>query len=472
MNLLQPFFDGAAARGVRTAIIAADGSTASYADLMEQSARLAATWRHSGVGAGDRVLLAMSLGIPLYMSLVALWRLGAVAVFPEPALGLSGLRHAVAATKPKAILASGWFRALRYALPDLWAIPLMISPHDGAGGPDAVESVAADHPAMISFTSGSTRAPKTIVRSHGFLSHQNACVADLLKPTREDETDLVAFPVFVLANLSLGVTSVLPNWNLRHHDAAEPGRVIEHMVMHGVTRALVPPSICEKLANGPAADLDAIFTGGGPVFPDLLERMSSNAPRTDIVSVYGSTEAEPIAHQHVRDIAAADWQAMRSGAGLLAGRPIAAIGLAIRDDEIIVTGAHVNKGYLDPADDHTTKIALDGDIWHRTSDAGRLDDSGRLWLLGRLDGRAGDLFPFGIEAAARFWPNVVGAALVAVDGKAVLAIEGDDASRELWQKHADRTGEVRVVPVKTIPLDRRHRSKVDYTALKKLLRAA
>ena len=284
MNLLQPFFDGATARGVRTAIIAADGSTASYADLVEQSARLAAAWRRSGVGAGDRVLLAMSLGIPLYISLVALWRLGAVVVFPEPALGLSGLRHAVAATKPKAILASGWFRALRYALPDLWAIPLMISPDDGAGGADTVESVAADHPAMISFTSGSTGVPKTIVRSHGFLSHQNACVADLLKPTREDETDLVAFPVFVLANLSLGVTSVLPNWNLRHHDAAEPRRLVEHMVKHGVNRALVPPSICEKLANGPAADLDAIFTGGGPVFPDLLERMSSKAPRADIVS--------------------------------------------------------------------------------------------------------------------------------------------------------------------------------------------
>jgi olefin beta-lactone synthetase len=469
MNLLQAFLEGATGRGARTAIIAADGAIASYADLMEQSARLATAWKRRDVGPGDRVLLAMPLGISLYVSLMALWRLGAVVVFPEPALGLRGLRHAVAVTKPKAVLASGWFRALRYVLPDLWTVPLAISPDDVAGGAETVAAVADDHPAMISFTSGSTGTPKTIVRSHGFLSHQNACVADLLQPTREDETDLVAFPVFVLVNLSLGVTSVLPNWDLRRQDAAEPRGIAEHIAKHAVTRALVPPSICEKLASSAAAKLSAIFTGGGPVFPDLLERLSAQAPRADIVSVYGSTEAEPIAHQHVRDITAADWQVMRGGGGLLAGRPIAAIDLKILDDEIVVTGDHVNKGYLDPAHDHSTKLALGGDIWHRTSDAGRLDETGRLWLLGRLDGRVGNLFPFGIEAAARFWPNVAGAALASIDGKAVLAVAGDTASRDLWQRQADRIGDIRVVPVNSIPLDRRHRSKVDYAALRKLL---
>jgi acyl-CoA synthetase (AMP-forming)/AMP-acid ligase II len=322
---------------------------------------------------------------------------------------------------------------------------------------------------LISFTSGSTGKPKTIVRSHGFLAHQNACVADLLKPQREDEVDLVAFPVFVLANLGLGVTSVLPNWNLRHHDAADAGSIARHADTHHVTRALIPPSICEKLAQGPAIRLDAVFTGGGPVFPDLLERLAARMPRADIVSVYGSTEAEPIAHQHVGDIGADDWRTMKGGGGLLAGAPIRDIQLKILDDEIVVTGDHVNKGYLDQADDRTTKLALDGTTWHRTGDAGRVDETGRLWLLGRLDGRAGDLLPFGVEAAARFWPNVRQAALVAIDGRPVLAIAGDGGSRDLWQREADRIGALRVVAVKSIPLDRRHRSKIDYAALRKLL---
>ena len=88
MNLLQPFFAEAAVRGTRTAIVAADGTRASYSDLMAQSARLAAAWRRKGIGSGDRVLLAMPLGIALYASLAGLWRIGAVIVFPEPALGL------------------------------------------------------------------------------------------------------------------------------------------------------------------------------------------------------------------------------------------------------------------------------------------------------------------------------------------------------------------------------------------------
>lgn len=470
MNLLQPFFAEAAAHSARTAIIAADGARATYGDLMTQSARLAAAWSRRGIGAGDRVLLAMPLGIPLYAGLAALWRLGAVVVFPEPALGLEGLRHAVSVTKPKAFLAAGWFRALRFAWPALWRIP-MLSPEDAGAARDPMASLAADHPALISFTSGSTGRPKTIVRSHGFLAHQNACVADLLRPQRDDAVDLVAFPVFVLANLGLGVTSVLPNWNLRHHQTADAGAIARHADAHRVTRALIPPSICEKLSAGPAMRLDAVFTGGGPVFPDLLERLTARMPQADIISVYGSTEAEPIAHQHVRDIGADDWRAMRGGGGLLAGCPVPDIQLKIRSDEIVVTGDHVNKAYLDHTDDRTTKLAIDGAIWHRTGDAGHVDANGRLWLLGRLDGRAGDLFPLGVEAAARFWPKVTQAALIAVDGKPVLAIEGDVASRDLWQREADRIGALRIVAVKSIPLDRRHQSKIDYSALRKLLRS-
>jgi acyl-coenzyme A synthetase/AMP-(fatty) acid ligase len=471
VNLLQDFFAQAEVRGGRTAIIAADGTRASYSDLVAQSAILSAAWRRKGVEAGDRVLLAMPLGIALYASLAALWRLGAVVVFPEPALGLKGLRHAVEVTKPKAFLAGGWFRALRLAWPALWSIPVL-SPNDGAAGGDPMTEVAADHPALISFTSGSTGRPKTIVRSHGFLARQNACVAELLRPKRDDEVDLVAFPVFVLANLNLGVTSLLPSWNLRDHQSADAAAIARHAEAHRVTRALVPPAICEILARGPAPRLDAVFTGGGPVFPDLLERLTAQLPQTDIVAVYGSTEAEPIAHLHARDIGADDWQAMRGGAGLLAGHSVPQVRLQIREHEIVVTGDHVNKGYLDPADDASTKIAVDGTIWHRTGDAGLFDRGGRLWLLGRLDGRAGNLFPFGVEAAARFWRGVAQAALMEIDGQAILAIEGESGSQALWQREADQLGALRVVSVPAMPLDRRHRSKIDYGALRKVLSGA
>ncbi|OJV06121.1 MAG: hypothetical protein BGO20_09425 [Bosea sp. 67-29] len=293
----------------------------------------------------------------------------------------------------------------------------------------------------------------------------------MLAPQRADEIDLIAFPVFVVANLGMGVTSVLPRWNLRRHDQAEPGLIARQIAEERVTRALLPPSVCEVLARSDAPiRLDAIFTGGGPVFPDLLERIAEKMPGTDVVAVYGSTEAEPIAHLHHRDIKPEDWQAMKTGAGLLAGRSVEAIRVAIREDEIIVTGDHVNKGYLDPAADAATKLKHEGEIWHRTGDAGRFDAEGRLWLGGRLDGRAGGLLPFGVEAASRFWPGVRRSALVGFDGRAILAVEGDLDQLPAWTRAAALIGNVHVIAISEIPLDKRHRSKVDYVTLRAKLK--
>jgi olefin beta-lactone synthetase len=471
MNLIETFLAQAAARPDQTAIIDGNGRKATYADIASGSETLAGAWRKQGLKPGNRVLLAMGLSIELYVALAALWRIGAVVVLPEPALGLSGLRHAAHITRPRAYLSSGWYRALGMALPELRQVPLSLTPFDNGIEDAGIEQVGPDHPALISFTSGSTGLPKAIVRSHAFLAAQNDRVADLLRPAREGEIDLVAFPVFVIANLALGVTSVLPNWNLKRHDAANPKALGRHIRRHGVTRVLVPPAICEIIASTPQIpQLQAIFTGGGPVFPDLMERLARQQADAEIVAVYGSTEAEPISHLHVRDMVEGDWQTMKAGAGLLAGKPIPEIALRLVDDEILVTGAHVNQGYLDPSQDATNKVHDSGVIWHRTGDAGRLDDQGRLWLLGRHDGRVGTLFPFAVEVAARSWPGVHRAGLVAIDQRPVLAIKGDKAQLATWQRNASAIADIKIVAVKEIPLDRRHRSKIDYMALRHMLR--
>jgi acyl-CoA synthetase (AMP-forming)/AMP-acid ligase II len=145
------------------------------------------------------------------------------------------------------------------------------------------------------------------------------------------------------------------------------------------------------------------------------------------------------------------------------------ISLRILDDEIIVTGEHVSKGYLNARRDATTKLALDGAIWHRTGDAGRIDMQGRLWLLGRKDGRIGSFYPFSVESVGRSWPGVRAAALAERAGNTVLATEGEEACLAMWRERALELGDLEVCAVKAIPRDRRHRSKVDYPALQCLL---
>jgi olefin beta-lactone synthetase len=185
MNLIAAFVSEAERRARQDAIIDGKGSTITFGDLVGRSARLADAWRRKGIERGDRVLLAMGLGIDLYIALAAAWRIGAVVIFPEPAMGITGLRHAARATRPKAFLSSGLYRLLGWALPELRALPLRLTPTDRGLSDAAIAEVDSDHAALISFTSGSTGVPKAIVRSHGFLAAQNACVAELLRPKRE-----------------------------------------------------------------------------------------------------------------------------------------------------------------------------------------------------------------------------------------------------------------------------------------------
>jgi acyl-coenzyme A synthetase/AMP-(fatty) acid ligase len=470
VNLVEAFLAHAEARPEAPALVAPGGRTTTYAELAHASARCARSYQRAGIRPGDVILVARGVSPALYASLLGLFRLGAVACFPEPAAGLVGVAAAVEAAKPKAIIAGALGRALRPFLPALSRLPLLSEDGEVRPGGGPLVSTPPDAPALLTFTSGSTGRPKGIVRSTGFLQLQHALIEETRRTT-PDDVDLISLPVFILSNLAAGAASVIPAGNLRRPANLDGPRLRRQMARHGVTRVIAPPAVCARLveASPPLPSLSAVFTGGGPVFPNLLHAVRDAAPKARILAVYGSTEAEPIAHVAYADIGPSDWTAMAEGAGLLAGRPVPQIQVLIEDAEIQVAGPHVNVGYFDPSQDSATKVRRGDTVWHRTGDAGRLDDAGRLWLLGRREAQAGALFPFAVETAALSWPGVRQAALVPGPTLARLALAGDRLDMADLARRAKALGPVEPVRVAAIPLDRRHNSKVDYVRLRRLL---
>ncbi len=454
----------------RTAIVDGKGRQISFQDLQSRAQQLAGQWQDKDIQPGDRVLMAMPVNSDMYASLAALWSLGATIVLPEPAMSLAGLRHAASTTKPKAFCAAGAYSLLKFLVPNLWTLPLL-TPGEGRGTP-TVHEVQPDDTALISFTSGTTGQPKAIPRSHAFLMAQHDAIAPLLD-SNNAERDLVAFPVFTLINLAAGRTSVLPNWRLSKLARLSPAQLENWLQAQKITRALIPPSLCEKLVqSGNTGPLHTVFTGGGPVFPNLVEALRTRH-RLSVVCVYGSTEAEPIAHLDALDISEEDHNGMASGKGLLVGYPVPDITLRIRDNEIQVAGAHVNEGYLDPIHSKQNKIKKGDVIWHRTGDAGTLDDDGRLWLWGQIGSEievaSGMLFPFAIEVAAQQWPGVDRCAFVDSKAGPTLCVQGSPDHLEDWSKSALGFGVPNVISVDDIPMDKRHASKVDRAKLKRIL---
>ncbi len=492
--------------------------TTTYAQLENDVSRLAALLKAQGLQQGDHALIFQTMSAELYVILLALFRMGMIAMFLDPSQGRAHLERCCQRVPPKLLIASSKAHLLRLISKELRRIPVKISlglripgtinyrelrqqqPHN--------EIVACDYatPALMTFTSGSTGLPKAAVRSHGFLLAQHKVLAANLAH-REGQIDLVTLPIIVLANLASAVTSLIAAVDLRSPGKIDAAVVIRQMASLPQVRSAASPAFYERLVaycqqqQLTLNNLMRIDTGGAPVFPALLAQLQQVAPQAEVVAVYGSTEAEPIAHIHWQDVSADDQQQMQNGKGLLAGKPVHEIDCRVIPDqfgdvigpftqasfaqiclganqtgEIVVAGEHVLPGYLDGQGDEETKFRVDGRPWHRTGDAGYFDAHGRLWLLGRCMARIQDdkgaLYPFAVETVARSDPAIKRAAMLSWHGLRLLVVEPQSGHKidfvALQQKLVwARLDEIRLM--QSIPVDKRHNAKIDYPALYKQL---
>ncbi len=365
---------------------------------------------------------------------------------------------------------------------------------------------AADAPAMITFTSGSTGRPKAILRTHGLLLSTHTVLSAHVRP-EGGEVALATLPMFTLTNLACGATSLIPDVDLSRPALADPRRLTAQLERWHARSAVGSPALLERLADYCLArayeieSLREIFVGGAPVFPRLLDKLQRVAPRAKVSVLYGSTEAEPIALIPSTEVSTADVAQTMQGKGLLVGRPIPEISLRIlydrwghtRDNgppemldqdtlrsgqpgEVVVAGPHVAPGYLGGYGDAETKFRSGDQVWHRTGDAGWVDEHGRLWLLGRCSARIEDargiIYPYAVEAMASSHPGIARSAFMSHRGERSLVLEmqkGMQPDVHALLRPLSWAGIDVVILLRHIPVDPRHNAKVHYPALRQAL---
>jgi acyl-CoA synthetase (AMP-forming)/AMP-acid ligase II len=498
--------------------LGAERST-SFADLRQLSMQIAALLARSGVGRGDGIVMLVPMSAVLYAVIAAALRLGAVPVFIDPAQVAAQIERCRTALPLKAFVGSPLACLYRLLKPALRAITPAFTANGWFPGTSSLAAARSmipinhvpadldDAPAMLSFTSGSTGAAKGLLRNHRLLATTQDILARHLD-LPPGGINLATMPALVMANLGRGVTSLIPDVDLRRPGAADPARIAGAIKRWKADSLLASPSLIENLADhclalGQTLDsLRAVFTGGAPVFPQLLDKFARAAPLARVAALYGSTEAEPIALLERDEIGPADRAAMKRGAGLPAGTPVAEIRLSILPDrwgqplaglsdaamhsaclpagakgEIVVSGPHVSTGYLNGYGDAETKFRVGDTVWHRTGDSGWLDEHSRLWLTGRCaariansDGAGGAQYPLMVEAALADDSAIAHAAFLSHRGQRLLVVElKRGADRSGLQELASAlpwAGIERVVSLTRIPLDRRHNAKIDYPALR------
>jgi olefin beta-lactone synthetase len=522
MNIMDVFMTQAGEHGEAVALIESkEGETHSltFAEIERASARAADMLVQAGLRAGDGVLVFQPMSSDLYIALLAIFRLGLAALFIDPGAGKNHLESCCRLFPPKALIATPKAHLLRLVSPALRRIPVKFSTGSWVPGAERWErwraagvgtDIApgdADTPALVTFTSGSTGEPKAAMRTHGLLLAQHRVLARELGLTGDD-VSLSGLPIFVLCHLGAGVTSVLPDADLRRPGSVAPAPVVAQIRRHQVTTIEASPAFLERIAGYcrehgiSLGQVKKIFTGGAPVFPRLLDELQDVAPGAEVIAVYGATEAEPMAQVARQAMGAEDLGAMVSGRGLLAGRPVSGLHLRIMPDrwgapvhfpteqefdaaclgfggigEIVASGEQVLPGYLNGRGNGETKFTVGDVIWHRTGDAGYLDGYGRLWLLGRcmariVDGR-GVLYPLAVESAACANRAVRRAACVSSEGCRILFVELEPhATRHDLKGLQARLSwalldEIEVL--RRIPVDRRHNAKIDYPALRRMM---
>jgi malonyl-CoA/methylmalonyl-CoA synthetase len=408
-----------------------DGSTLSYADLLDLSGRMANVLVGLGVKPGDRVAAQVEKSAEALMVYLAALRAGAVYLPLNTAYTAGELRYFLGDAEPALFVCRPELAEPMRALAGEVGVPRVETLGEERDG-SLVEKARAAAPefadvprgtddlAAFLYTSGTTGRSKGAMLSHGNLASNAAALRDSWRFTAEDRL-LHALPIFhthglfVATNVTLmtGSSMIL----LPRFDAEETIRLLpKATVMMGVptfyTRLLSRPDFTRDLV----AHMRLFVSGSAPLSAETHREFQDRTGHA-ILERYGMTET------NMNTSNPYDGERIPGSVGF----PLPGVEVRVADPDsgrelpqgeigmIEIRGPNVFKGYWRMPE--KTKAEFRDDGFFVSGDLGFYDERGYL----RISGRGKDLI---ISGGFNVYPAEVEGAIEALPGVAECAVIG------------------------------------------------
>jgi acetyl-CoA synthetase len=445
-NWAIDYFDAIARGNDRPAlhILEESGEQAclSYAQLSHRSSQVANFLHDLGARPGDRILLMMGNEVPLWETMLAAIKLGAVVIPATTLLSGADLADRLERGRVKWIITNGTGSARVIELGEaatagVGRVLAGASGRNAAGQPPAgwidysdstrasaeflpSAPLAVTEPLLEYFTSGTTSKPKLVRHSRQSypVGHLSTMYWLGLKPGDVHWT--ISSPGWAkhawscfFAPFNAQACVFIYNYNRFNGPA-----ILDVLVKHGVNTLCAPPTvwrmlILEEFAKWPV-QLREVISAGEPLNPEVIEQVRAGWGLT-IRDGYGQTES-------TAQIGNPPGQALKPGSmgRPLPGYPIVLVdpdGKPADEGEICIDLSRrplaLMDGYADDPD-KTAEAMREG--YYHTGDVGTRDADGYITYVGRAD----DVFkasgyrisPFELESALIEHPAVAEAAVV------------------------------------------------------------
>jgi long-chain acyl-CoA synthetase len=388
---------------------AAGSGGLTYEELWNAIRAGADNLRRNGLVDGDRVLLTAPPGPEWVAALLAILEANLVAVPLPPGFSADSIRAVAKHAEARTAVAAPGVAVPAERVIDIRGLLAPSTPHVTWERPTSADT------ALLVFTSGSTSNPRAVELTHGSILADLQSIRDVRSATPADAflsmlppTHLFELLCGTLGPLACGARVVYPG-------AILPNRLVDALRVERITQAMAVPALLAALGLDLRDSLESAGETWAPAAgaqPAELAAWIAKASEAEIATLRIAARArlgDALKSLFVGGAALdAAWARilgavgvrLEVGYGLTEASPVVTLGVAgecppgsvgrelpgiqvkiAPGGEILVRGPNVMRGYFrDPQ--ATASALVDG--WLHTGDRGRLDESGNLFIEGRL----------------------------------------------------------------------------------------